>query len=306
MDVFFQQIYSTLIVVVVVLVVAGVMCFAKWRLDQKIRRRNRRTPLTRNMLRTPGETLRSELAELELDFGWEFGVAFFLPLLFCTNAFQIGRGLQPVNIALLVIVVIATTAVFEYWILRRIFKRMEKIRNLRLGLEGELASAEELNKLMLAGFHVYHDLPFQYGNIDHVVIGVSGVFAVETKARAKSNAQPEGHKVTVDHNKDGLRFADQNWKMPVRQMETTQRWLSQHLSEATGLSVNVISVLALPGYFIEKQIGSGKFKVINPVSCKRDFDDGLKRHSHEEVQRIAHQVEQLCRNVEPSFKGSAS
>jgi len=170
-----------------------------------------------------------------------------------------------------------------------------------LGLEGELTTAEELNKLMLDGFRVFHDLPFKYGNIDHVVIGVAGVFAVETKARSKGHVA-NCQMVTVDHPQMGLIFADKKWRMPVDQLQTNQRWLSEHLSNATGLTVSVRSVLALPGYYIENQIGSSEFLVINPVKCKRDFDDGLKQFTDDEVRRIAHQVEQLCRDIEPSYQ----
>ena len=111
-----------------------------------------------------------------------------------------------------------------------------------------------------------------------------------------------GHRVTIDHRNNGLRFADQNRKMPIDQLETNQRWLSQYLSEATGLEVDVQSVLALPGYYIEDQIGAGRFRVINPIGCKQDFDDGRKPFTKKEVGQIAHQVDQLCRNVEPFLK----
>jgi len=35
---------------------------------------------------------------------------------------------------------------------------------------------------MLDGYHVYHDFPAERFNIDHVVVGPAGAFAIETKA----------------------------------------------------------------------------------------------------------------------------
>jgi hypothetical protein len=48
---------------------------------------------------------------------------------------------------------------------------VEKVRPLRLGFKGERAVGEELNQLLRQGFHVFHDLPFDSFNIDHVIVG---------------------------------------------------------------------------------------------------------------------------------------
>lgn len=45
-----------------------------------------------------------------------------------------------------------------------------------------MAAAEEINQLMRQGFTTFHDVPAEPGfNIDHVIVGPTGVFAVETK-----------------------------------------------------------------------------------------------------------------------------
>ncbi|HEX6262725.1 MAG TPA: nuclease-related domain-containing protein [Actinomycetota bacterium] len=49
------------------------------------------------------------------------------------------------------------------------------------GLHGERAVAKALERLP-AGYRVIHDLDIGRGNVDHVVIGPTGVFAIETKA----------------------------------------------------------------------------------------------------------------------------
>lgn len=50
------------------------------------------------------------------------------------------------------------------------------------GASGELRVGNTLKQLESENFRILHDLPFFGGNIDHVVVGRSGVFVVETKA----------------------------------------------------------------------------------------------------------------------------
>ena len=57
------------------------------------------------------------------------------------------------------------------------------VRAWRTGAEGEVRTARLLEPLTLLGFVVLHDrrVPYRRENIDHVVIGPTGVFVVETK-----------------------------------------------------------------------------------------------------------------------------
>ena len=50
------------------------------------------------------------------------------------------------------------------------------------GAEGEEAVGAILESLTAEGWQVIHDVTFGRGNIDHVVVGPGGVFAVETKS----------------------------------------------------------------------------------------------------------------------------
>ena len=65
---------------------------------------------------------------------------------------------------------------------RKLFKRLREARN------GERVVAEHLNQLIAEGYTVFHDVPcgFKKGkkmlfNIDHLLVGKKGIFAVETK-----------------------------------------------------------------------------------------------------------------------------
>jgi Holliday junction resolvase-like predicted endonuclease len=51
------------------------------------------------------------------------------------------------------------------------------------GAAGEEHVGGLLDELSEEGWHVIHDASFDYGNVDHIVLGTSGVFTVETKSR---------------------------------------------------------------------------------------------------------------------------
>jgi Ca2+/Na+ antiporter len=50
------------------------------------------------------------------------------------------------------------------------------------GARGEFRVGAELERLHEHGFHIFHDWDSGRGNVDHFVVGPTGVFAIETKA----------------------------------------------------------------------------------------------------------------------------
>ena len=73
------------------------------------------------------------------------------------------------------------------YLLKKLMMLVRRRHKLSIGLDAELAVAQELNELMLNGHRVFHDFPADKFNIDHIVVGESGVYAVETKGRTKPN-----------------------------------------------------------------------------------------------------------------------
>ena len=66
-----------------------------------------------------------------------------------------------------------------------VFSRLFRaFRRLNRGERGELCVAEVLDDLRSFGYRAFHDLVRDGFNIDHVVVGPAGVFAVETKFRS--------------------------------------------------------------------------------------------------------------------------
>lgn len=59
------------------------------------------------------------------------------------------------------------------------------VSQMRLGLAGERAVGEILDELRANRYEVFHDLQGNEFNVDHVLIGPTGVFALETKTLSK-------------------------------------------------------------------------------------------------------------------------
>ena len=263
--------------------------------------RHRRTPLTADLLRPPGHGLQERANDLSDEILLCAIKLVLIPLFVYAmivgeTYWQAPRTLEWGQ-ALLIPALLGWVS-FLMWQTRKLWRER---RFVYLGLDGERAVAEELNQLMLDGARVFHDVPIEYGNIDHVVITRSGVYAVETKMLGKLTTGENSAVATVDHQKEEIRFPDRRVSLKPfqNQMETQRRCLSEWLSVSTGEPVKVESILALPGWKIEQRIGRGPIFVINPKKPSAFFVRNFDTLSPQRIQAIAHQLEQRCRTVEP-------
>ncbi len=266
---------------------------AQWR-SWRITRRKLRVPVAEKLLRGPGESLRRKLEELEDQISEKLATAYVLPVIAASVVL-----LQPHRTLLgpATVGVAAGSVLTFAFLCHQLLRLLDQKRNYRLGLSGERAVGEELNQLMLTGCRVFHDVPNDpYGNIDHVLVAASGVYAVETKARRKKeSAGREAHKVAFDGR--ALRFAGGPPESKcLDQAKQQASRLSDWLSKAIGEAVAVHPVLALPGWYVDRQ-GRGEIivvsgKAVDSLAKGRNVLDPVK------IERIAHQLDQRCRDVE--------
>lgn len=152
-------------------------------------------------------------------------------------------------------------AVFGVW---RILKFRREVQNLRLGLHGEKAVGQLLDTYREDGFRVFHDIPGEGFNVDHVLIGPPGVFTIETKTWSKP-AKGRGviHVNGEQLEKNGLSIGDG----PIIQAKAQSTWLRRLLEESTGKQYRVKAVLVFPGWFIESK-GQNDVWVLEPKGLK--------------------------------------
>ncbi len=261
------------------------------RLGRKLFQPTRRSPLRDNLLRSPGQTIHDILLDKTLDFASDVWSLLFIGVLGLYFPFLTGWGFPTVVVWLIFGVLII-------WILYRLRTRSREIRDLRLGLDGELATAEELSQLMFHGYYVFHDLPGDHFNIDHVVIGPAGVFAIETKTRSKPVGKGKQLAMVIFEDSQ-LKFPDYQESESIQQAKDQSKWLSEFLRKSVGKAVAVKPVLALPGWLVERRERDPSIMVINPKEAVGYVTSNKIVLDDQTIQQIKYQVEQRVRTVEP-------
>jgi Nuclease-related domain len=103
------------------------------------------------------------------------------------------------------------------WRLR--FRASAEARAWRTGARGERRTARRLRRLVRRGYVVFHDLgmPGSRANIDHLLIGPSGVFVIDSKQYSgRVERTPDGH---VWHNRYPLDEQLQTVRAEARSVE---------------------------------------------------------------------------------------
>jgi len=162
-------------------------------------------------------------------------------------------------------------------------------------LDGEIAVAQLVDPLKRSGFHVYHDFQAKGFNIDHVLVGPNGVFAVETKARSKPDRGNNTADSKVKFDGQQLVFPDHRESAPIDQVKRQAKWLSKWLNSAVGENIPITPLLIIPGWWIEIKAKPIGFYITNGTNL--DFITKANSNSllsDKQIKQITHQLEQKC------------
>lgn len=253
------------------------------------RRKKKFSPFTEASLRSPGYTLgvKRDAAADRLMLPM-LGIC-FAPLAYFFVANQLSTIGALVFSLLLVIALV--------YFAKQLTILSTAARNLRLGLDGEVYTGQELNFLMRGGAYVYHDIPYKYGNIDHVIISTGGVFVVETKAARKPSGVDGKRQSKVVYQNGKLHFPGFTTGYPIKQAIRHSEYMRSFLKSRTSENFPVTPVVALPGWFVTSSV-KDEILVINP---KRGA--ALAKHvsqkniSESQVEIVAKLIEEIARSV---------
>ena len=199
-----------------------------------------RSPLKAPPLRNPGQYLGEEIKRLQTeDIGpyLMVGVIFGVMAVLEWARFVLKLPPKPMLFTAAAVLVCCLVAIKVKGIRRR-------VRILRQAEEGEKAVGQYLEALREKGYKVLHDIVAGNFNLDHVLVGPSGVYVIETKTiskpdRGKAVVEYDGEKVTVNgHTPD---------RDPVMQAKALGKWLEELIRESTGKSFKVRPVVVYPG-----------------------------------------------------------
>lgn len=217
-----------------------------------------KSPIKDNPLNNPGETLEKEIGEFvnEKLFGYIIFAAMFIAL----AAMEWYRWLfnvqpSPVMFSLAAAISIVYSAI-------RVNSLIRDLKHLKQGLAGEKVVGQYLEQLREIGAKVFHDIPANGFNLDHVVIHSSGIYVVETKTYSK----PDKGKSEILCDGETLWFSGGLVRTePIIQVTAAAKWLQDLILESTGSKYPIQPVLVFPGWFVKNSPKSNnKLWVLNP------------------------------------------
>ena len=270
------------------------------------RRRGRkdRAPFPDNakLLRGPGESLRRKLSSLDERSTLELLIAFGIPPLVGAGLVWVATHLS--GYAQLVGLVVALMGLLAslIFVTRRLIAGIDTWRNTNLGYFGERIVGEALDPLKSQGFRVFHDVPAgddkKPFNIDHVIIGPSGVFAIETKTRRKGRARAGFAEHEIIYDGQVLAYPWGEDRHGLDQALRQARWLQTWLGQLLGDNIPVQPILTFPGWMVITR-ARGAVTVLNPKQIPATVAlRGAPALTTEQIEHVARQLDARCRDVE--------
>jgi len=272
----------------------------------RLRRSRERKPFPDHLRlrRGPGESLRRQIDQIDNRLLQRASLAFLAPLAASGLLAWTTTNLQADDQIVVLVVVLVVLLLMLWLIGRSLARQLEGWRNRYLGYFGERVVAEALEPVKAHGYLVFHDVPAggltRKFNLDHVVIGPAGVFAVETKTR-RQGAGParEGfaaHEIIYDGEKLSFPWGEDRHGLDtaVERAQWLARWLQQELE----LEIPVTPVLVFPGWTVVTR-SPGPLTVLSPARLPEFILQWPeKRLGPARIDAVAQLIDMRCRDVE--------
>jgi hypothetical protein len=254
----------------------------EWR-AQAVAKGNKKRPVRQNV-RTPGQSAKEYLSDAMMEEAMLPAIVAVMAVVWA--GWEWLRYVAEINPTLGSACGVTTVAIGACVIgFRQVNRAREDMRRHRLGAEGEIAVAQHLEKLRERRYRAVHDLPADGFNVDHVLVGPTGVYAIETKTRMK----PEGDaRVTYDGTKVRVDGYEPD-RDPVAQAEAEARWVRELIEKLTGKRLYVQAVVLYPGWYVEEappNAGANVW-VLNPKRLQTYLAAESRTLKEEDIRQIA-------------------
>ncbi len=216
-----------------------------------------KSPIKNPPVHIPGQSLDKQIQLIQDDRVMEpITSAFMITVLAALEWYRYYMEIPPAPRLYTFIALVAV-----WWTYRKTRKAYREIKDLKLGLAGERAVGQHLSETPAPlKYQIFHDIPGEGFNVDHVVIGPTGIFSIETKTRSKPtegepHIQYDGETIKVNGTSP-----DRN---PVKQAKAGASWLSEILEQSTGKKFPVQPIVIFPGWFISPGPAHAEVWVLN-------------------------------------------
>jgi hypothetical protein len=113
--------------------------------------------------------------------------------------------------------------------------------------DANVAIGHQLQQVSAEGTRVFHDVGTSAGTVDHVVVGLKGLYAINVVARRSSKP---AH-VRLSENK--IEYSNSNAVQSIVDINAKTSRLQKDFRELLGHKVRVRNVIAVPGWNIDEQ-----------------------------------------------------
>ncbi len=173
----------------------------------------------------------------------------------------------------------------------RIFRLRKEIRNLNQAEKGERRVSELLRALRDKDYVTFDDLLFENFNVDHVVAGPGGMYAVETKAYSVFGSG------RVSFDAHGLQLGGKrSIGDPLRQARGSAAKISEELERHLRRKIWVEPVVVFPGWQIEPPKSETSVVVLNDKTISEFFKSRPEKLSTWEIRDICSHLDRSARS----------
>lgn len=247
-----------------------------------------KSPLKARPLRLPGQSVDEELERvLEDKVRSRLFVILFSFVFALMEWWRWYFDVSP-NPLLYSLFFIITAAVASPGLMRAI----KSARRLKLGRDGERAVGQVLERLLANGYHIFHDVPGDGWNIDHVIVGPGGIFTVETKTLSK----PEKGRAAIQYGGDTLLKGGVDLGSCLDQAKAQATSLRRLVGESLGRTYPIQPTIVFPGWFIEASSGAqNEVWVLEPKALLKWVRGSRKALDPEQVREVRRAISQYVR-----------
>lgn len=181
---------------------------------------------------------------------------------------------------------LALAAIVAAWRLGRTILARRQIKFIR---DANVAVGHQLQSIAAGANRVFHDIETSAGVVDHVLVGQTGIYAVNVVARRGGG---RGKAVLSDSE---LRFAESDAAVAVVDVTASTARLEKEINKLLGHKIRVRSVIAVPGWDIGDQ-ASERHLLVNErtIVMLRGWKDQSDYLMNEDVDALQKEFTARC------------
>ena len=182
---------------------------------------------------------------------------------------------------------LALTALFAAWRLGRTILTRRQVRFVR---DANVAVGHQLQQISTGANRVFHDVVTTAGVVDHVLVGRTGIYAVNVVAR---RAGKNGSAILRGNN---LSFSNRQEQTPLVKITASTARLEKEICHLLGHKIRVRSVIAVPGWDIGEQANENHLLVNErTIAMLRGWKDQSDYLMNEDVDELQRDLTTRCR-----------